>query len=222
MWDPPVSNNFFIFFPFPFLSPRFIFPADLQAVVRSLNLHCQVKHGEEPLPPGRARRGTSTSSAASSGRSHAQPLLASSHPQLAPPSLVPASAVPSSVRSHGGRRWRWSGQRWRTTVARHGRASACRGGPRRHLLQTAAVVPAVRALLVRVSSEGRRWQLGGPHCFWGDATPPLFEGRWGVFWWPPKKGGHIGELLEQEILFISPSMTVLWGLGVLLGNCWRC
>jgi hypothetical protein len=31
---------------------------------------------------------------------------------------------------------------------------------------------------------------------WGDATLPLFEWRWGVFWWPQKK--VIGRLLEKK------------------------
>jgi hypothetical protein len=51
----------------------------------------------------------------------------------------------------------------------------------------------------------------GPNTIGEHATPPLFEGRWRRYWWPPKKGRAIGELLEQRNCLISHNMTVLWG-----------
>jgi len=69
---------------------------------------------------------------------------------------------------------------------------------------------------------GRRGSYHAIHLIGGDPTPPLFEGRRGVFWWPPKIGEAIGRLLEQEKSSIFPNMTVLWGWGVVLEDCWRC
>jgi hypothetical protein len=36
-----------------------------------------------------------------------------------------------------------------------------------------------------------------------------------------KKRRDIRELLKQEKNIAIPNMTVLWGCGELLGNCWR-
>jgi hypothetical protein len=50
-------------------------------------------------------------------------------------------------------------------------------------------------------------------AFGGDATSPLFEGRRGVFWWPPKIGGLFGDSWRRKS-DTFPNMIVLWGLGV--------
>jgi hypothetical protein len=46
--------------------------------------------------------------------------------------------------------------------------------------------------------EEEKTVICGPHYIGGDATPPLFEGRWGVFLVATKKGRVIGGLLEKE------------------------
>jgi hypothetical protein len=50
------------------------------------------------------------------------------------------------------------------------------------------------------------------------ATPPLFEGRRGVFWWPQKIGEVIGELLEQENNPISPQYDSFTRMMSLIGE----
>jgi len=48
--------------------------------------------------------------------------------------------------------------------------------------------------------EGDSW--GWALAFGGDATPPLFEVRWPVFWWPPKRESYWKAVGARNLLHL--------------------